>query len=65
MLKNDVAKVEKNNNVTEVKSQTRVKNIEPQITINVNGDVYGYNDFEEKVAGVFKNIIKYNMQNVT
>lgn len=65
MLKNDVAKVEKNNNVTDVKSQTIVKNIEPQITINVNGDVYGYNDFEEKVAGVFKNIIKYNMQNVT
>lgn len=61
MLKNDVVK----NGITEAKSQTIVKNIEPKITINVNGDVYGYNDFEEKVAGVLKNIIKYNMQNVT
>lgn len=65
MLKNDVAKVEKSNGITEEKSQTIVKNIEPKITVNVNGDVYGYNDFEEKVAGVLKNIIKYNMQNVT
>lgn len=52
------------NNIT-TKPQTIVKNVEPKINISINGDVYGYEDFEQKVAGVLKNIIKYNMQNVT
>lgn len=45
--------------------KTIVKQSSPKITIEVKGDVYGYEDFKEKVMGAFADLIKYDMQNVT
>lgn len=44
---------------------TNTKNINSTNNIYLQGDVYGYSDFKEKVAGVLVDISKKNMANVT
>ncbi len=45
--------------------KTIIKQSSPKITIEVKGDIYGYDDFKEKVMGAFAELVKYDLQNVT
>lgn len=64
-------KVKKSNVVT---PQNKIKSLEskkervivkekPQINVTVNGDVYGYNDFKDKIKKVMDEIIRFDLQN--
>lgn len=35
----------------------------PQINVTINGDVYGYNDFKDKIKKVMDEIIRFDLQN--
>lgn len=64
-------KVKKSNVVT---PQNKIKSLEskkervivkekPQINVTINGDVYGYNDFKDKIKKVMDEIIRFDLQN--
>lgn len=64
-------KVKKSNVVT---PQNKIKSLEskkervivkekPQINVAINGDVYGYNDFKDKIKKVMDEIIRFDLQN--
>lgn len=64
-------KVKKSNVVT---PQNEIKSLEskkehvivkekPQINVTINGDVYGYNDFKDKIKKVMDEIIRFDLQN--
>ena len=64
-------KVKKSNVVT---PQNKIKSLEskkervivkekPQIDVTINGDVYGYNDFKDKIKKVMDEIIRFDLQN--
>lgn len=67
------AKVEAPQSLNSVKSnaitRTTINNPRPAVTnsnnIYIQGDIYGYDEFKEKVAGVIVDISKNNMANVT
>ena len=67
------AKVEAPQSLNSVKSnaitRATINNPRPAITnsnnIYIQGDIYGYDEFKEKVAGVIVDISKNNMANVT
>lgn len=67
------AKVEAPQSLNSVKAnainRATVTNSRPAVTnsnnIYIQGDIYGYDEFKEKVAGVIVDIIKNNMANVT
>ena len=60
----DIIKTDNNLNKKLNEKKTDVhKKIEQNINVTITGDFYGYEDFKEKVAGVFKEIINYNLQN--
>ena len=60
----DIIKTDNNLNKKINEKKTDVhKKIEQNINVTITGDFYGYEDFKEKVAGVFKEIINYNLQN--
>ena len=52
-------------NSTNLKNSREITNLPPNITIKVEGDVYGYEEFKERVMSAFAEVVKYNMQNVT
>lgn len=58
----DIMKNSPDKKIVEKKSDIH-KKIEQTINVTITGDFYGYEDFKEKVAGVFKEIINYNLQN--
>ena len=41
--------------------KTIIKQSSPKITIEVKGDIYGYDDFKEKVMGAFAELVKYDL----
>lgn len=64
-------KVKKTNVAT---PQNKIKSLEskkervivkekPQINVTINGDVYGYNDFKDKIKKVMDEIIRFDLQN--
>lgn len=60
----DIIKTDNKSNKKLNEKKTDVhKKIEQNINVTITGDFYGYEDFKEKVAGVFKEIINYNLQN--
>jgi predicted nucleic acid-binding Zn-ribbon protein len=60
----DIIKTDNNSNKKIIEKSSPVqKKVEQVIDVTITGDFYGYEDFKEKVAGVFKEIINYNVQN--
>lgn len=60
----DIIKTDNNSNKKIIEKSSPVqKKVEQVINVTITGDFYGYEDFKEKVAGVFKEIINYNVQN--
>lgn len=67
------AKIEASQSLNSVKSnaitRATINNPRPAVTnsnnIYIQGDIYGYDEFKEKVAGVIVDISKNNMANVT
>lgn len=55
-----------NNNVNEVSNHVNNSSSKTvNVTVNITGDVYGFNDFKEKVAKAVNDVVNYNLQNVT
>ncbi|MDY2980196.1 MAG: hypothetical protein SOR81_01100 [Fusobacterium sp.] len=54
-----------NKNSTKLKTFGKNTSSSPNITIKIEGDVYGYEEFKERVMGAFAEVVKYDVQNVT
>lgn len=50
-------------NSFESKKERVIVKEKPQINVTVNGDVYGYNDFKDKIKKVMDEIIRFDLQN--
>ncbi len=50
-------------NSFESKKERIIVKEKPQINVTVNGDVYGYNDFKDKIKKVMDEIIRFDLQN--
>lgn len=47
----------------ESKKERVIVKEKPQINVTINGDVYGYNDFKDKIKKVMDEIIRFDLQN--
>lgn len=61
--KSNVATPQNKINSFESKKERIIVKEKPQINVTVNGDVYGYNDFKDKIKKVMDEIIRFDLQN--